>query len=58
MFFQMKGLVNLFYMLFSDPNTIFRGNTLASKCMDELMKLVGFHYLHDTLKGIIDKVGI
>jgi Ras GTPase-activating protein 3 len=41
----------------TDPNTIFRGNTLASKCIDELMKLVGRHYLQDTLKEIIDQVG-
>ncbi|XP_013401022.2 ras GTPase-activating protein 3 isoform X2 [Lingula anatina] len=40
----------------SDPNTIFRGNTLASKCIDELMKVVGMHYLHDTLKAIIDEI--
>ncbi len=43
---------------FRDPNTIFRGNTLASKCIDELMKLVGLHYLHDTLKDILDVVCI
>ncbi|KAF2359296.1 Pleckstrin domain [Trinorchestia longiramus] len=40
----------------SDPNTIFRGNTLASKCMDELMKLAGHHYLKQTLKCVIDQV--
>ncbi|XP_018006365.1 ras GTPase-activating protein 3 [Hyalella azteca] len=40
----------------SDPNTIFRGNTLASKCMDELMKLAGHHYLKQTLKPVIDQV--
>uniref|UniRef100_A0A6A7G5G4 Ras GTPase-activating protein 3-like n=2 Tax=Hirondellea gigas TaxID=1518452 RepID=A0A6A7G5G4_9CRUS len=40
----------------TDPNTIFRGNTLASKCMDELMKLSGQHYLKETLKPAIDQV--
>ena len=43
--------------LYRDPNTIFRGNTLASKCMDELMKLTGHHYLKETLKPAIDQVG-
>lgn len=45
-------------MLFSrDPNTIFRGNSLTSKCIDETMKLAGMHYLHVTLKPTIEEVG-
>lgn len=44
-------------MLFSrDPNTIFRGNSLTSKCIDETMKLAGMHYLHVTLKPTIEEV--
>ncbi|KAK7499228.1 hypothetical protein BaRGS_00009488 [Batillaria attramentaria] len=39
-----------------DPNTLFRGNSLLSKMIDELMKLVGLPYLHDTLKTFIDDV--
>uniref|UniRef100_A0A6Q2Z1U8 RAS p21 protein activator 3 n=1 Tax=Esox lucius TaxID=8010 RepID=A0A6Q2Z1U8_ESOLU len=39
-----------------DPNTIFRGNSLTSKCIDETMKLAGNHYLQVTLKPIIDEV--
>lgn len=39
-----------------DPNTIFRGNSLTSKCIDETMKLAGMHYLQVTLKPIIDEV--
>uniref|UniRef100_A0A3B3ZBC5 Uncharacterized protein n=1 Tax=Periophthalmus magnuspinnatus TaxID=409849 RepID=A0A3B3ZBC5_9GOBI len=35
-----------------DPNTIFRGNSLTSKCIDETMKL----YLQVTLKPIIDEI--
>ena len=31
---------------------------MGSKCVDELMKLVGLHYLQGTLKEIIDKVCI
>ncbi|GAB6021126.1 hypothetical protein CHUAL_003760 [Chamberlinius hualienensis] len=40
----------------TDVNTVFRGNTLVSKCMDEFMKLAGHHYLQDTLKSIIDQI--
>lgn len=44
-------------MLFSrDPNTIFRGNSLTSKCIDETMKLAGMQYLHVTLKPTIEEV--
>ncbi|XP_019380210.1 PREDICTED: ras GTPase-activating protein 3 isoform X1 [Crocodylus porosus] len=39
-----------------DPNTIFRGNSLTSKCIDETMKLAGMHYLQVTLKPIIDEI--
>lgn len=40
----------------SDANTIFRGNTLVSKMMDEVMRLAGRHYLHSTLRPAIDLV--
>lgn len=44
-------------LIFSrDTNTIFRGNTLVSKCIDELMKLVGHHYLRSTLKPTLDLI--
>ncbi|BFZ00962.1 hypothetical protein BsWGS_04000 [Bradybaena similaris] len=39
-----------------DPNILFRGNSLLTKMVDELMKLIGLPYLHDTLKRFIDKV--
>ncbi|EPY86951.1 ras GTPase-activating protein 3 isoform 1 [Camelus ferus] len=39
-----------------DPNTIFRGNSLTSKCIDETMKLAGMQYLHDTLKPTIEEI--
>lgn len=39
-----------------DPNTIFRGNSLTSKCIDETMKLAGMQYLHVTLKPTIEEV--
>ncbi|KAG0416969.1 hypothetical protein HPB47_005995, partial [Ixodes persulcatus] len=40
----------------ADPHTIFRGNTLVSKCVDEYMKLTGMLYLQDTLKAVIAKI--
>nr|XP_012620982.2 ras GTPase-activating protein 3 isoform X3 [Microcebus murinus] len=39
-----------------DPNTIFRGNSLTSKCIDETMKLAGMHYLHVTLGPAIEEI--
>lgn len=46
----------LICVLCRDANTIFRGNTLVSKMMDEVMKLAGLHYLHNTLKPSLDLV--
>lgn len=40
----------------TDANIIFRGNTFLSKFLDELMKLIGMHYLHATLSGVIHRV--
>ena len=37
----------------TDPNTIFRGNTLLSKFLDELMRFTGSKYLHETLRDVI-----
>ena len=37
----------------TDPNTIFRGNTLLSKFLDELMPFTRSKYLHETLKDVI-----
>lgn len=42
----------------SDPNTIFRGNSVASKVIDEFMKVVGSVYLHHTLQTCIDEVRV
>lgn len=39
-----------------DPTTIFRGNTLVSKMMDETMRLAGLRYLHTTLRPTLDMV--
>ncbi|XP_014254898.1 GTPase-activating protein [Cimex lectularius] len=40
----------------TDANTIFRGNTLVSKMMDETMRLAGLHYLHETLRPSLEVV--
>lgn len=40
----------------SDTTTIFRGNTLVSKMMDEAMKLSGLHYLHLTLRPTVELI--
>ena len=40
----------------SDPNTLFRGNSLASKLIDESMKVMGQTYLQRTLQSCIDEI--
>ncbi|XP_013114064.1 GTPase-activating protein isoform X2 [Stomoxys calcitrans] len=40
----------------TDPTTIFRGNTLVSKMMDEAMRLSGLHYLHQTLRPVLVQI--
>ncbi|GAB1290105.1 RasGAP-activating-like protein 1 [Apodemus speciosus] len=39
-----------------DPNTLFRSNSLASKSMEQFMKLVGMRYLHEVLRPVISRV--
>eukprot|EP00052_Salpingoeca_macrocollata_P008172 m.65030 g.65030 ORF g.65030 m.65030 type:complete len:785 (+) comp16464_c1_seq1:376-2730(+) len=39
-----------------EPSTLLRGNSLASKCTDQFMKIVGLRYLHDTVKPVVDLV--
>ncbi|XP_063051546.1 rasGAP-activating-like protein 1 [Engraulis encrasicolus] len=40
----------------SDPNTLFRSNSLASKAMEQFMKAVGMLYLHEVLRPIINRI--
>ncbi|XP_064612151.1 rasGAP-activating-like protein 1 [Liolophura sinensis] len=40
----------------SEPNTLFRGNSLATKSIDQFMKIAGMPYLHETLGPVIDEV--
>uniref|UniRef100_H3A4D3 RAS p21 protein activator 2 n=1 Tax=Latimeria chalumnae TaxID=7897 RepID=H3A4D3_LATCH len=39
-----------------EANTIFRGNSLATRCLDEMMKVIGNHYLTVTLKAVLDEI--
>nr|XP_020012511.1 rasGAP-activating-like protein 1 [Castor canadensis] len=40
----------------TDPNVLFRSNSLASKSMEQFMKLVGMRYLHEVLRPVISRV--
>ncbi|XP_069768610.1 rasGAP-activating-like protein 1 [Narcine bancroftii] len=40
----------------TDPNTLFRSNSLASKAMEQFMKLVGMPYLHEVLKQVVNRI--
>ncbi|XP_005986917.1 ras GTPase-activating protein 4 [Latimeria chalumnae] len=40
----------------SEPNTLFRSNSLASKSMESFLKLVGMQYLHNVLGPIVNRV--
>ncbi|KAJ3078698.1 Ras GTPase-activating protein nGAP, partial [Quaeritorhiza haematococci] len=48
-----KTLVTHEVLSTDDPNIIFRGNSVATKAMDQYMKLVGMDYLHGTLSNLI-----
>ncbi|KAJ3102870.1 Ras GTPase-activating protein 1 [Phlyctochytrium planicorne] len=36
-----------------DPNIIFRGNSLATKALDQYMKIIAMPYLHATVGGLL-----
>ncbi|KAM6340300.1 rasGAP-activating-like protein 1 [Alca torda] len=40
----------------TDPNTLFRSNSLASKSVEQFMKLVGLPYLHEVLKPVVNRI--
>ncbi|KFP85143.1 RasGAP-activating-like 1, partial [Acanthisitta chloris] len=40
----------------TDPNTLFRSNSLASKSMEQFMKAVGLPYLHEVLKPVVKRI--
>lgn len=37
-------------------STLFRGNSIATKCTDQFMKIVGLKYLHESIKPVIDEI--
>ncbi|XP_075424958.1 rasGAP-activating-like protein 1 isoform X2 [Ascaphus truei] len=39
-----------------DPNTLFRSNSLASKSMEQYMKIVGMPFLHEVLRPVISRI--
>ncbi|KFV11154.1 RasGAP-activating-like 1, partial [Tauraco erythrolophus] len=40
----------------TDSNTLFRSNSLASKSMEQFMKVVGLPYLHEVLKPVVNRI--
>ncbi|NXW81777.1 RASL1 protein, partial [Alopecoenas beccarii] len=40
----------------TDPNTLFRSNSLASKSMEQFMKVVGLPYLHEVLRPVVNRI--
>ncbi|EDO43446.1 predicted protein [Nematostella vectensis] len=40
----------------ADCNTLFRGNSLGTKAIDEFMKHAGMQYLHETIKTLVDEI--
>ncbi|KFQ29295.1 RasGAP-activating-like 1, partial [Mesitornis unicolor] len=40
----------------TDPNTLFRSNSLASKAVEQFMKVVGLPYLHEVLKPVVNRI--
>ncbi|XP_035196664.1 rasGAP-activating-like protein 1 isoform X2 [Oxyura jamaicensis] len=40
----------------TDPNTLFRSNSLASKSVEMFMKVVGLPYLHEVLKPVVNRI--
>eukprot|EP01129_Flabellula_baltica_P014571 TRINITY_DN700_c0_g1_i2.p1 TRINITY_DN700_c0_g1~~TRINITY_DN700_c0_g1_i2.p1 ORF type:complete len:730 (+),score=148.34 TRINITY_DN700_c0_g1_i2:368-2557(+) len=40
----------------SDPNIIFRGNTMATKSADTFMRIIGGNYIKDVLQEIIQSI--
>lgn len=51
----LSKLMAIFFS-FSDATTIFRGNTLVSKMMDEAMRLTGAAYLRSVLRPTLAAV--
>lgn len=53
---MIRALAELEMSKVTNTNTIFRGNSLVSKMMDETMKLTGLRYLNETLRAPLEKI--
>ncbi|TPX70902.1 hypothetical protein SpCBS45565_g01494 [Spizellomyces sp. 'palustris'] len=56
---EMQGLKTLLdgeIQSTENPNIIFRGNTIATKAVDQYMKMVGMEYLSDTIGLLVRQV--
>ncbi|XP_071838198.1 ras GTPase-activating protein 3-like isoform X3 [Apostichopus japonicus] len=51
-----RGLIKNEVSKITNPNTIFRGNSLTTKVIDEYMHMEGLYYLHKTLKELIEEI--
>ncbi|KAJ8368136.1 hypothetical protein SKAU_G00081640 [Synaphobranchus kaupii] len=51
-----SAIAELELMQTQEANTIFRGNSLATRCIDDMMKIVGRSYLTVTLKPVLDEI--
>jgi len=52
----LKGLNDMEISKSRESYTLFRGNSMATKCTDQFMKIAGLQYLHQTIKSTIDEI--
>lgn len=48
--------LSFYSKILANPDVIFRGNTLATKSLDCYMKLIGTHYLYQTLGAKVREI--
>ncbi|KAI8845410.1 Rho GTPase activation protein [Chytridium lagenaria] len=53
---SLKSLTAAEIVTTDDPNIIFRGNSIATKMLDQYMKIVGMGYLHGTIGALVKGV--
>lgn len=54
--FRAKYIFIYVFVFVEKKETLFRGNTLATKLMDQYMKMVAIPYLQSTIKSVILKI--
>ncbi|KAI9102621.1 hypothetical protein DFS34DRAFT_609914 [Phlyctochytrium arcticum] len=52
----LKTLLETEIQATDNPNIIFRGNTIATKALDQYMKMVGMDYLNETIGALVRQV--